>query len=158
MKTRKKVLIGIGVVLSAIVLFGLWIFVGQKIYIRWQQQRFIASLEKIKDQYRNDQYGGATPEETLQLFIKAFKAGDLELASKYFVIEKQGEVMSTMNEIVKNDRKDVILKTLLSYDKKECYKYNNTCELSKYDGNLNAYSITKFRLNTYTNKWKIDQL
>ena len=48
--------------------------------------RYYAELER---QYREDTYGGKTPEETLQLFIDALKAGDIELASKYFVVEEK---------------------------------------------------------------------
>ena len=48
-------------------------------------------LEKINRAYEEDPYGGDTPEETLRLFIDALKAGDMELASKYFVLDKQEE-------------------------------------------------------------------
>lgn len=46
----------------------------------------------IKDweaKYKNDTYGGVTPEETLQLFITALKNGDTDLAAKYFLIDDQ---------------------------------------------------------------------
>ena len=51
-------------------------------------------LQNIKEQerkYAEDSYGGDTPEETLRLFIEALKAGDTELAAKYFVLDKQRE-------------------------------------------------------------------
>jgi hypothetical protein len=35
---------------------------------------------------QNDNYGGKTPEETLDLYIEALKALDIELASKYYEI------------------------------------------------------------------------
>lgn len=35
-------------------------------------------------------YGGGTPEETFVLFLKALSAGDVDLASTYFVADKQG--------------------------------------------------------------------
>ncbi len=40
--------------------------------------------EKYEDTLRADTYGGASPEETLSLFIKALAASDAALASKYF--------------------------------------------------------------------------
>ncbi len=46
-----------------------------------------AALDEFEEAMRNDTYGGATPEETLQLFIAALEAGDIELASKYFALE-----------------------------------------------------------------------
>ena len=58
--------------------------------------RYYADLEK---QYAEDTYGGKTPEETLQLFIDALKAGDIELASKYFVVEKQKEQREFLKKV-----------------------------------------------------------
>ncbi|MEX0934135.1 MAG: hypothetical protein WD003_02700, partial [Candidatus Paceibacterota bacterium] len=39
----------------------------------------------LEEQYKNDTFGGETPEETLELFIAALEAEDIELASKYFL-------------------------------------------------------------------------
>src|SRR6266403_2009295 len=50
-------------------------------YIKSQEAQQ-ASLEAA---YKNDPYGGATPEETLKLFIDALEKKDYALASKYFV-------------------------------------------------------------------------
>lgn len=36
-----------------------------------------------------DTIGGKTPQETLDMFIQAVEKGDYELASRYFVIERQ---------------------------------------------------------------------
>jgi hypothetical protein len=53
----------------------------------WREARAIQ--EKLEMAYRDDKYGGKTPEETLGMFIAALENGDIELAGKYFVIEKQ---------------------------------------------------------------------
>src|SRR3989338_4949211 len=58
--------------------------------------RYYADLEK---QYAEDTYGGKTPEETLQLFIDALKAGDIELASKYFVVEERGKKLEFLQKV-----------------------------------------------------------
>ncbi len=61
-------------------------------YIRYRQSPEYRAEQYFKDlekRYREDPYGGSTPEETLQLFIDALKKGDVELASKYFVVNKQ---------------------------------------------------------------------
>ena len=58
--------------------------------------RYYADLER---QYREDTYGGKTPEETLQLFIDALKAGDIELASKYFVVEERGKKLEFLQKV-----------------------------------------------------------
>jgi len=45
------------------------------------------ALNEFEAAMRADTYGGKTPEETLQMFIDALKKGDVELASKYFMLE-----------------------------------------------------------------------
>jgi len=56
---------------------------------RMQEQvdRATRAIAEMEEAFRNDTYGGKTPEETLQLFITALEAGDIELASKYFALE-----------------------------------------------------------------------
>jgi hypothetical protein len=49
-----------------------------------EYQRFVSDFEAAM---KNDTYGGATPQETLDMFIAALKAGDTDLASKYFALE-----------------------------------------------------------------------
>lgn len=45
------------------------------------------ALSAFEEAMRNDTYGGKTPEETLKIFIEALKKEDIELASKYFILE-----------------------------------------------------------------------
>jgi len=61
--------------------------------------RYYADLEK---QYAEDTYGGKTPEETLQLFIDALKAGDIDLASKYFVVEEREKTKNDLATVQNN--------------------------------------------------------
>lgn len=61
-------------------------------YLRYRQSPEYRAEQYFRDmerRYREDPYGGETPEETLQLFIDALKKGDVELASRYFVIDEQ---------------------------------------------------------------------
>lgn len=60
-------------------------------------------LEELAKPYKNDQYGGATPEETFDLFIAALKKEDIDLASKYFVIPKQESWRKTLGEYEKRN-------------------------------------------------------
>ena len=69
-------------------------------YQTWQLNR---EYNKLAEPYYNDTYGGATPEETYDLFIQALKNEDTELASKYFVIEKQDDWLKTLGEYYKNN-------------------------------------------------------
>ncbi len=67
----------------------------QTVVERLRQEKEAARLEEM---IKKDAYGGETPQETLQMFINAVEAGDYELASKYFVVEKQeGEKLKLVN-------------------------------------------------------------
>ena len=63
---------------------------------RMRTGEVLATLEKYEDLVRNDTYGGATPEETLSLFIAALEAGDVELASKYFLPDEMEEIKQNL--------------------------------------------------------------
>ncbi|MDP3901442.1 MAG: hypothetical protein Q8Q37_00490 [bacterium] len=45
------------------------------------EQKYIAAMTA-------DTYGGATPQETLDLFVEALRQEDVELASKYFLLDE----------------------------------------------------------------------
>ena len=61
-------------------------------------------LEQLQADYANDTYGGATPEETLALFIAALEKGDIELASKYFLPEDREEILSDIESAEESGR------------------------------------------------------
>lgn len=65
-----------------------------------QYQSYLKWEEQYKEAMRNDTYGGKTPEETLQMFIDALKKGDIELASKYFMLntDEKSEYYLTRKE------------------------------------------------------------
>ena len=50
-----------------------------------------------------DSVGGKTPEETYNMFVIALKAGNLNLASKYFVLEKQDDWFKTLSQYQARD-------------------------------------------------------
>src|SRR3989338_3270107 len=100
-KTIGKYLLAIGAV--AAVGFGVLFFIQ---YLRnaedpeKQAQEYVEALEKA---YREDQYGGNTPEETLQLFIDALKKGNTDLAAKYFIIDEQEKWKVKLSDIQRRD-------------------------------------------------------
>ena len=55
-------------------------------------------FENLEEEYKNDTYGGATPEETLALFIAALEAGDIDLASKYFLPDEREKMSNDLKE------------------------------------------------------------
>ena len=74
-----------------------------------QAERRLADLER---RYAEDTYGGKTPEETLELFIDALKAGDIELASKYFLIGEQEEWRKKIETINNNGYLESMIRDL----------------------------------------------
>lgn len=74
-------------------------------------EKYIKDLEKA---YREDTYGGKTPEETLALFIDALKKGDIDLAVKYMIIEEQENMSSDLKEAKNTDRIDKVIQNLVS--------------------------------------------
>src|SRR3989338_11380437 len=79
-------------------------------YIKSQE----AQQAALEAQYKNDPYGGATPEETLRLFIEALEKKDYTLASNYFVPEKRGESLKRMPEGVQSGGFDALIKAYRS--------------------------------------------
>ena len=71
----------------------------QKKYLAQKERQ---QLEELQRPYKEDKYGGKTPEETFDLFITALKKEDIDLASKYFVIPKQESWKETLGEYEKN--------------------------------------------------------
>jgi len=108
-KQSKKYLVGILVLLVLVGMGVIW--QGKKFEIRFDergvalapekmwyesQQQYMEKLvdwqEELLERQSQDNFGGATPEETLNAFIEALKQGNTELASRYFVFNKQEQM------------------------------------------------------------------
>jgi len=113
--------------------------------------------QKLKEAYKNDTYGGSTPEETLQLFIDALKARDVDLASKYFILEKQEDIKNQLTIGEKNGNINLLIndlekeKTGISLSDTQ-YRFRTYNE-----SNVAEFSFDLI-LNSETGKWKIESL
>lgn len=87
-------------ILAVLAAFVVWALIKSGPWLRgWQERRAADALrEQAEEQIRNDRYGGKTPEETFDMFIAALEKGDVELASKYFVLNKQEQWRKTLEE------------------------------------------------------------
>jgi len=161
----KKIIIGVVVVL---ILVG----AGWYGYGKWQDamilEKFQTGGEKaltgeeflrlgdiLLKKYASDTYGSTTPEGTLELFVTALKAGDADLASKYFIPEKQKQAVLDIEEINKNNRMDAVILDISGYDRKACDDKNIECTFSRYYKDRDVYSLIDFILNQETKVWKI---
>ena len=172
-------------ILAVLAAFIIWGMLQAGPWIRkfqdWRAARALQNqLEKL---YRNDKYGGKTPEETFDMFIAALEKGDVELASKYFVLEKQESWLKTLREY----KNKALLSSLIvelknnrnSWQKSE--EITNKTAVFRYDyvvetpfveelplGNGKTQKLTHpagkfsaeiiFRKNNYSSIWKIDVL
>ena len=81
-----------GIMITIVLVGGLVLLVMQYFRYRYSPEyRVEENLKELEKQYAEDSYGGDTPEETLALFISALKAGDTNLAAKYFVLDAQAQ-------------------------------------------------------------------
>lgn len=112
-------------------------------------QKYLKDLETA---YKNDTYGGKTPEETLALFIDALKKGDIDLAAKYMIIEEQNKILSDLKEAKNSGRFNQIVQNLLSV--KLSSKNDNTASFSLTDSN-NVLQYQASFVKTPNGIWKI---
>ncbi len=128
-------------------------------YLEWE--------ENYKEAMRQDTYGGKTPQETLDLFVEALRAEDIELASKYFQLETdtQDPDYLTRRKWEEGLKKTEEEKKLLDAIKiVSNVKFNSDSSsddtawfiLKNKEGIVEYSVILKF--NEYSNVWKIESL
>jgi len=128
----------------------------------WVAERQAKSMA-IKAAYEQDTYGGATPQETWQMFIKALEAGDTDLAAKYFIVEKQEEMSEVFEAGSKNGGITVFLNDVKRIESGQYYKDSTDRFLffvigtdGKWDGVVElTYDLVR---NKQSNIWKIYDL
>lgn len=107
--------------------------------------------QEIYDQKVADKIGGKTPQETLNLFIQAVEKGDYQLASKYFVVEKQEEELKSLQNSPKENIKNVM----------ELLKQINVLEGS-YSSDKREFVVRKPILVSFilypSGNWKIEEI
>ncbi|MBI2278614.1 MAG: hypothetical protein HYU81_00960 [Candidatus Brennerbacteria bacterium] len=68
---------------------------GIKAFEKWAEDTKRAT-EEFEARKAADTFGGATPQETLRVYIEAVEKGDYELASKYFVFDRQEKELRSL--------------------------------------------------------------
>ena len=150
-----------------------------KLRANWEVQRLQNQWEKP---YREDKYGGKTPEETYDMFLEALRKGDTTLASKYFVVDEQGSWNKTLDQYkeanilnnfvdeLKHTRtiwkqlppsKDLLFENTVSYEYKVSIAKDSEADFNGQKVTIpagNYTNSTTFELNTYTKVWKLRDL
>lgn len=121
---------------------------------------FQSSLE---EPYKNDTYGGKTPEETWAMFLDALKKGDVDLASKYFSVNKQKDWHKILQDTKESNRLNAIIEDLYKLRKENKDSLQQDRAYYYYpvkDEQTNKIYNNQvvFYLNPYTKVWKIVSL
>ena len=124
-------------------------------YLDWQK-----NYEKAM---REDTYGGKTPEETLKMFIDALKKGDIDLASKYFMLREDGQPDSKWIEGLIKTKEGGKLQEIISILSKakpdpEARISEEYYVFSTRDENKMVIADIDLHFNKYSGVWKIESL
>ena len=158
MFSKKSVKFIIGFVVIVLIV---WVaFDGVPRYQNWQKWKnikkqadeFEKTEKERKELIANDTYGGKTPQETLEMFIKAVEAGDYELASRYFVVEKQEEWKENLINIKDAKKFNTFLDPL-----KETKKYKGSYSNDKKIFVVHEPILVEYVLYP-SNLWKINEI
>lgn len=125
-------------------------------------ERFQGSLEKP---YKDDTYGGKTPEETWAMLLDALKKGDIDLASRYYRVGDQEKERQFLLGAKNRDnlklyleqlsaplQKDTSLPDFILADKERAHYYYMVKSIKT--GEMISNDM-EFYLNPYTKIWKI---
>lgn len=119
---------------------------------------YIAYFEQLREAYKNDPYGGSTPEETLNLFIEALKAGNINAASNLYVLEDQKIAKKTLQIGTENNNISKLI-SILGGDRSGTFiRDNEIYEFYFFDENEERIHLERLVLNSQTGKWKIESL
>jgi len=167
LKNHKKIVIA---VLIPVVLFVIAVFViatKETLNKRREHREFDRKTKEMQEAlekpYREDIYGGKTPEETWGLFLNALRADNIDLASKYFYVDWQEKNKKFLLDL-KNENdlnlylkqisvpliKDTEIPDFLKHNSERAYYYYIIKQSDgKYRNDVNFY------FNPYTKIWKI---
>lgn len=154
----KKILIIISILVGLILVW----WVGSAAYsgwmgYKWQKKTdaFQAALEKP---YKEDTYGGKTPEETWAMYVSALEKKDLELAVKYFALSSQQDEKKYLDEVNQKGNLDKWITELKTLEK-DSIQSDNARPRYWYkfidETNQEVSGQVLFYQNPYTKVWKI---
>jgi len=141
---------------------GMWAgFQSYQYYKTYPVRKLARGLEQMTKErellYKNDLYGGKTPEETFVMYVEALKKGDLDLASRYFVLSGQAKELEALKKMSPEQ--------MVAYVK----KIDGSEKVWKFDdkgswGNYRIYYVTEehfsldFTLNESSKVWKLESI
>jgi hypothetical protein len=113
-----------------------------------------AKAAALAELYKQDTYGGATPEETLALYIAALEKGDIETAVNLFAVEDRGAAKSSF-------ARAKFMSLYVEYLKLPHKIEQGAVPLDTPDVSLLFFKgqeqvhVEDFKINPFSKKWKI---
>lgn len=153
MKSKRKQFWVVGVVLGASFLAAIGLSFGAKSDLITTQEESQEVVDAMNKEYAEDTYGGTTPEETIRLFTDALKKGDTALASMYFLPEDRAEIKLRLDEDVK---REVIEKMLKDIQSAKITIKDGDAFLSLVKEGVISAGLVLSR-SEYTGRWKITE-
>jgi len=167
-KSRYFIIFVVFLILGLITIWSTWYFSEEVQQARQYKKDAEILDKKIREQakeYAADTYGGETPEETYEMFLQALKMEDINLASKYFILDKQEEYKQFFTDIKNNNKWDEMIEDLSNPEnQKGEMKENSAYVIRVYntENYLIAQAVLKIPLNLATeekeplsNTWKM---
>lgn len=155
----KKILLIAIIFIVVAFLFLVGIFYGYPQYQKWQIQRQGEKfLEEYTKPYKEDIYGGITPEETWNMFLDALRKGDVDLAAKYFEVKGQEKILEWLKRVKNDGLLDDMIKDLTANPWYEVRVSDTMAEYSIAGTDKRIVADITFIKNTFTNIWKISSL
>ncbi len=159
MSIKKKIIVGLGIFIALLVIIKV-IFV---IYDWYQARQWYAKTDAftaaLQKPFKEDTYGGKTPEETMRLFFEDIKQGDLKKASTLYDANHQSQAYERLQNLQNGQRLEQWINNLHSLEKNKIQAGKKLVSYSyKYfDSDTHQYlwAPLTFYLNPFTNVWKI---
>lgn len=121
----------------------------------WRAMQAESALLEAK--YKSDTYGGDTPEETLRLFVEALEKGNFELAAKYYVPERQKDMLKEIRLGAEENTNHIFVDAYRNGAVKSPVKMgiSGIYEFEVYGVGETIPFRPRLIENTFTKKWKI---
>jgi hypothetical protein len=155
----KKFLIIVSILIGLLLVW----WVGSAAYSGWMgykwQKKTDAFQAALEQPYKEDTYGGKTPEETWAMYISALEKKDFDLASKYYALSNQQSERDYLNQVNQKgdlDKWIAELKTL-EKDSKQSDQSRPIYSYQYYDKEFKKqlWGSVIFYQNPYTKVWKL---
>jgi hypothetical protein len=126
----------------------------QEKYIKSENEKSAA----LEEAYKNDPYGGSTPEETLQMYIEALGKGDIEMAVNLFAVEDREKAFDRLSMTMDNGNLTWfadVLRNKNGVNNVYCSDISAECSVTFYSNEKEQIHFEKMKRNGFSLKWKL---